>query len=289
MKETQERFFIFIDKLKEKLQEFAVASIPELTEMGNSDTDEYKRSYYRMQAAVLGQLESIIKKAREVKEEKVTNFPYNENSRDAYYQFRTECYAKYQELDDLYDAYRDKIQDTFSEDYEAKYQNILNEYNTIKDKFKCSQCGSPIIINKIYFTTTYITCPACQTKNTFEPSSQAKTLEHLGRSLAEQRTKHLLEEHNKKSEIPHQLYLQAHQIKLSLIHEKDKKIIAQKEQEILELEKQKADIEQEIPFLYINYLRAMFDEWNKINPDLQEEHEKFYNRLLTDYKQTKNI
>ena len=31
-----------------------------------------------------------------------------------------------------------------------------------------------------------------------------------------------------------------------------------------------------------------YDEWNKINPDLQEEHEKFYNRLLTDYKQTKN-
>ena len=71
MKETQERFFIFIEKLKEKLQEFAEASIPELTEMNNSDTDEYKRSYYRMQAAVLGQLESIIKKAQEVKEEKV--------------------------------------------------------------------------------------------------------------------------------------------------------------------------------------------------------------------------
>jgi hypothetical protein len=113
-------------------------------------------------------------------------------------------------------------------------------------------------------------------------------LEHLGRSLAEQRTKHLLEEHNKSAEIPQQLYLQAHQIKLSLIHEKDKQIIAQKEQEIQELENQKAKIEQKIPILYATYLRAMFDEWNKINPDLQEEHEKFYNRILTEYNQRKN-
>ncbi len=288
MKETQERFFVFIEKLKEKLVEFAEAAIPELTEMNNSDTDEYKRSYYRMQSAVLGQLESIIKKARDVKEEKVTYFPYNENSRDAYYKFRTECYAKYQELEDLYVVYRDKIQDTFSEDYEVKYQNILTEYNSIKEKFNCSQCGSHIIIDKIYFTTTYITCGACSTRNTFEPSTQAKTLEHLGRSLAEQRTKHLLEEHNKSAEIPQQLYLKAHQIKLSLIHEKDKQIIAQKEQEIRELENQKAKIEQKIPILYATYLRAMFDEWNKINPDLQEEHEKFYNRILTEYNQRKN-
>lgn len=285
MQETQERFFIFIEKLKEKLQEFAEASLPELKEMNDTDTDEYKRGYHRLKAAVLGQLENILKRAREVKEEKITSFPYNENNRNAYYKFRTECYAKYKELDDLYDIYRNQIENTFSEDYEVKYQNILDEYELTKSSFSCSQCNSPLVIDKIYFTTTYITCSACQTKNTFEPSSQAKSLEHLGRSLAEQRTKHLLEEHNKISEIPQQLYLQTHDLKLSLIHEKDKKIITQKEQKILEIEKQKNEIEKQIPVLYKKYLRAMFDEWNKINPDLLEEHEKFYNRLLIDYKQ----
>lgn len=286
MKETQERFFIFIEKLKEKLREFAEASIPELIEMNNTDTDDYKRSYYRMQAAVFGQLESIIKKAREIKEEKIAYFPSNENNRNAYYQFQTECYAKYQELENLYNIYRNQVENTFSEDYEAKYQKILMEYESIKDHFKCNQCSSPIVIDKIYFTTTYITCPACSTRNTFEPSSQAKTLEHLARNLAEQRTKHLSEEHNRISEIPQQLYLQKHQIKLSLINEKDKSIIAQKEQQMQGLEEHKIEIEQKIPVLYTNYLRAMFDEWNKINPDLQEEHEKFHNRLLTDYKKT---
>jgi len=38
------------------------------------------------------------------------------------------------------------------------------------------------------------------------------------------------------------------------------------------------------PKLYQHYLRAMFDEWNKINPDMEQEHEKFYTRLLNEYK-----
>lgn len=284
MQQTKERFFVFIEKLEEKLKEFAEASIPELIEMNNTDTDEFKRSYHRMKAAVLGQLESIIKKARNTKEEKITYFPYSEKNSNAYYQFRNDCYAKYQALDDLYDNYRNQIENTLSEDYEAKYQKILDEYESIKDKFKCSQCSSPIAIDKIYFTTTYISCPSCQTKNTFEPSSQAKMLEHLGRSLAEQRTRHLLKEHDEIPEKSQQLYLKRHELTLSLIHEKDKTVIAQKEKQMQELEKQRMELEQKAPALYQKYLRAMFDEWNKINPELQEEHEKFYNRLLTDYK-----
>jgi hypothetical protein len=51
-----------------------------------------------------------------------------------------------------------------------------------------------------------------------------------------------------------------------------------------ELEKQKVELESKRPALYQTYLRAMFDEWNKINPALTDEHEKFYNRLLNDYQ-----
>lgn len=286
MQETKERFFVFIGKLEEKLKEFAEASIAELEALNKTDPDEFKRGYHRMKSAVLGQLDSIRKKATDVKEEKIDGFASYDTS-TAYYQLRTECYERYDQLEKLHSHYRELIQNTDAEDFEAKYQKILNEYEAIKDKFRCVQCGSPITIEKIYFTTTYITCPACQTRNTFEPSSQAKMLEHIGRSLAEQRTAHLLKEHDAIPEKTQDLYLQGHHLELSLIHERDKKVIAQKTQEIQELQKQKQELESKRPGLYQTYLRAMFNEWNKINPALAEEHEKFYIRLLNDYKQYK--
>lgn len=286
MQETKERFFVFIGKLEEKLKEFAEASITELEALNKTDPDEFKRGYHRMKSAVLGQLDTIRKKATDVKEEKIDSFASYDTSA-VYYQFRTECYERYEQLEKLHSHYRELIQNTEAEDFEAKYQKILNEYEAIKDKFRCVQCGSPITIEKIYFTTTYITCPACQTRNTFEPSSQAKMLEHIGRSLAEQRTAHLLKEHDAIPEKTQDLYLQGHHLELSLIHERDKKVIAQKTQEIQELQKQKQELESRRPGLYQTYLRAMFDEWNKINPALAEEHEKFYTRLLNDYKQYK--
>lgn len=289
MQETKERFFVFIGKLEEKLKEFAEASIAELEALNKTDPDEFKRGYHRMKSAVLGQLDSIRKKATDVKEEKIDRFAsYDDHhTSTAYYQLRTECYERYEQLEKLHSHYREQVQNTDAEDFEVKYQKILNEYEAIKDKFRCVQCGSPITIEKIYFTTTYITCLACQTRNTFEPSSQAKMLEHIGRSLAEQRTAHLLKEHDAIPEKTQDLYLQGHHLELSLIHERDKKVIAQKTQEIQELQKQKQELESKRPGLYQAYLRAMFDEWNKINPALAEEHEKFYTRLLNDYKQYK--
>lgn len=288
MQEIKGRFFVFIGKLEDKLREFTAASIPELAALNNTDTDEFKRGYLRLKAAVLGQLESIQKKALATKEEKITDFPYQGDDHEiskAYHEFRNECYDRYFLLDKLYSNCCQEIENTHSEDYEVKYQKILDEYEAIKDTFRCSQCGSPIAIDKIYFTTTYITCSACTTRNTFEPSSQAKMLEHIGRSLAEQRTAHLRKEHDEIPEKAQALYLQKHHIELSLIHERDKKIIEQKTAQMQELEKQQQDLESKRPVLYQNYLRAMFDEWNKINPALAEEHEKFYTRLLKDYKQ----
>lgn len=290
MQETKERFFVFIGKLEEKLKEFAGASIPELEALNKGDSDEFKRAYHRMKSAVLGQLGSIRKKALDVKEEKIEGFvlPYDDHAISAvYYQFRAECYKRYDQLDELHLHYHELIENTDAEDFEAKYQKIVDEYEAIKDKFRCVQCGSPITIGKIYFTTTYITCPACQTRNTFEPGSQAKMLEHIGRSLAEQRTAHLLKAHDAIPEKAQELYLQIHHLELSLIHERDKKVIAQKTQEIQELQRQKEELESKRPGLYQTYLRAMFDEWNKINPALAEAHEKFYIRLLNDYKQYK--
>ncbi|MFD1002742.1 hypothetical protein ACFQ21_25680 [Ohtaekwangia kribbensis] len=287
MNETKERFFSFIGKLEDKLREFTAASIPELSELNNTDTDQFKRGYHRMKSAVLGQLDSIQKKALDVKEEKIAGFPYSSNDHEisrVYHEFRNECYDRFFQFEALYAQCRQDVEDTYAEDFEAQYQKILDEHEAIKDKFRCKQCGSPITIDKLYFTTTYITCPACQTRNTFEPSTQAKMLEHIGRSLAEQRTSHLLKEHDEIPKKTQALYLQRHDLELSLIHENDKNIIEQKKAEIQAIEKQQQELESIRPALYQNYLRAMFDEWNKINPALADEHEKFYIRLLNDYQ-----
>ncbi len=283
MIETQVRFFTFIDKLETKLIEFAEASLPELTDLGNNDIDEYKRGYQKMKAAVIGQIDSIRKKAYDVKEEKILPF---QGRTDSYYIFRNECYEKYDKLEKLCNHYRNRVENTYTEDYEAAYEAILTEHTNIKNKFFCSQCGSNILIDKIYFTTTYLSCSACQTQNTFEPSSQAKSLEHLGRSLAEQRTKHLLDEHNELPNKMQELYLEKHHLEISLHTEKDKKIIEQKQAQISQIEAQQKVLETKKPQLYQTYLRAMFDEWNKINPALTQEHEKFYIRLLNDSNST---
>lgn len=284
MQATKERFFVFIEKLKEKLLEFAQAALSEFKDMDESY--EAEQSNHRMKAAVLGQLQSVLKKAEEVKEEKITYFPYSNHDWEvskAYLQFRNECYDKSRELDSLCQVYSNKIEQSFIKDHEAEYQKILEEHERIKNSFKCTQCGSLISIPEIYFTTTYITCEACQTKNTFEPSSQAKTLDDLGRTLAEQRTRHLKQKFEQIPVKAHQFYIEAHHIELSLIHEKDTKVIELKKKQITELKQQKADLEASAPKYYEQYLRAMFDEWNKISPALKEEHEKFHDRLLNDY------
>ena len=72
MEETKARFFSFIEKLEQKVEEFSASSLPELVEMNQTDTDEYKRSYQRMKAAVIGQLDNMQQKALEVKNEKIS-------------------------------------------------------------------------------------------------------------------------------------------------------------------------------------------------------------------------
>lgn len=284
--ETQTRFFAFVEKLELRMKEFAEASIPELTALNATDTDNYKQGYHRMKSAVMGQLDSIRQKGNDVLEEKVDYFQtiaYHQK-RDAFFDFRTQCNQRLDQFEKLYDHYRKDIEATDQEDFEIAYQKILNEFEQIKNKFSCVQCGSPISIDKMYFTTTYLACPTCQTQNTYEPSTQAKGLEQLGRSLAEQRTAHLLKSYEKASAMDQELYLQKHQLEVSLFNEKDKKVIAEKTIQIEALAKQRQDLENSRPMMYQTYLRAMFDEWNKINPAMQQEHEKFYTRLLNEHQ-----
>lgn len=281
MQETKTRFFAFVEKLEARMKEFTEASIPELVALNDSE-DNIKQGFYRMKAAVDGQLNSIKQKAVDVFDEKTSHFLNATNRDDAYYNFREECQNRLNKLEELYHYYQQQVDETDYEDYEIAYQEIVDEFNEIKNKFNCVQCSSPVLIDKMYFTTTYITCPSCQTQNTYQPSTKAKQLEHLGRSLAEQRTKHLLVAHSQLPQKQQDIYVQKHHLEVSLFNEKDQKVIAEKSAQIAALEKEKQELETQSPILYKTYLRAMFDEWNKINPAMEQEHEKFYIRLLTD-------
>ncbi|MEC5145614.1 hypothetical protein [Chitinophaga sp. 212800010-3] len=289
MRDTQQRFVTFVDKLKARLEEFGEASISELQEMNNNDDDAYKQAYHRMKSAVLGQVESIRKKAHDVMEEKIINYEYPRHDAalsKLFYDMRSVCYDRYNDLDELVQRYRESIDATFSEDLEAQYQYILDEYERIKDKFLCTQCGGGLTIDKVYFTTTYITCPFCGTRNTFEPSSQAKSLEHLGRSLAEKRTDHLLKAYQNNARLEQEMFQQKHKLELDAAfernsHEKSKLAVA-----LTDAIQQWENAGRDTIKLYENYLRAMFDEWNKINPALTAEHERFYQRMLQDYHES---
>jgi hypothetical protein len=292
VKENQERFIVFIDKLEDKMKELCEAAIPELKSTFETDEDLYKRAYGRLLSGIKGQLENIRKKISDVYDEKVIavmqdlkssvsiSSPYH----DVLYDFRNACSNRNNAFEEKYNNWLDALNETAEQDLEIKYQEILTEFEAIKNKFTCKQCGSNITIEKIFFISTYLTCPSCQTQNTFEPSTQAKGLEGLGRSLAEQRTAPLLQAYEAEKAMERTLYHERHALSLSGINNDDKKEVEQLNQKMTELETQRQAAIKNAPGLYEIYLRAMFDEWNKIVPDLAVENEKFYDRMLADHR-----
>ena len=250
MSENKERWFVFLDKLENRMDELGTAAVPELIEAYNSKNDPYHQAWYTMSSGIKGQYKSIMDKVRAVKEEKINDFfnyhinqvKFDGKYRTLLYNFREDCLKRENVFEDKYHLWQEKIDATADEDLELKYQNIISEYEGIKNSFSCKQCGAPLLIEKIYFISTYISCTNCQTQNTFEPSTQAQQLEHLGRRLAEKRTAHLLKAYQQENK----------------------------------------------PALYEIYLREMFNEWNKIVPDLSEQNERFYESQLRQFRKYNN-
>lgn len=252
MRQTQERWFVFLQKLEERMKEVCEAAIPQLKEIYEEDTDPYKRAHGRMLAGLLGQLRQMRTKASEVKENKIINFthaaeesfpaitsPAGSSYYNMLYKFKEACYEKHNVFEDNVVRYEKLLQHAAGEpDLETPYRKLLEEFEKNRDRFVCRQCSGNITIPRLFLIATYITCPHCQTQNTFHPSTEAQMVLHNARSLAEQRTAHLLKEYE--SAVPKN------------------------------------------PALYRRYLRAMFNEWNSIVPDMAEENEKFYIRLLKD-------
>lgn len=278
IQENQQRFFDFLDKLEIKMQELTDAAIPELTEMRNSTEESFKMDFHRMKSGIDGQLENIRKKVYDVHDEKILDlyqeikhdYSPKDKDREVLDTFRNECRSRYNLFEEKYQAAREAIDATDYEDYEIAYQKVLDEYAAIKDKFHCKQCGSPISIEKIFFINVHLACSACQTQNTFEPSTQAKMVQHFAQNLAHQRAADLYEKYKIEAEKERLYYHEMHPLKLSLHFEKDAKIKSETEAKIADLEAKRQESIQNTPIFQKDYLHKKYTEWKKITPDLAD-------------------
>jgi RNA polymerase-binding transcription factor DksA len=292
MNDNQSRWFVFLEKLETRMEELCIAAIPELQRAHAEDADVYKRSFGMMLAGVKGQLNSIREKAREVSEDKVGNFfslhssdmSPGDSGRNLLYAFRTACYDREREFEQKHGEWMQQLDQTASRDPEAEYRSIQDEYAALQDRFQCRQCGATIPIRKMFFITTYLACSHCQAQNTFEPSTQARRLEALGRELAEARTAHLLEASNAEKQRHHDLYTMIHENRVRSADSAHQARAREEQNAVWQQERQQAAVKSRE--MYEIYLRAMFDEWNKVVPDLAEYNEKFYQRMLSDFRRS---
>lgn len=289
----EKRWFVFLDRLEERVKEFVEASIPELQEAYKNDTDIAKRTYGRLADSVEGQIESVRKKADKVFSTEIEDYYQHLMSyfvdvdNDDYDGLEdiastTEydsCTPRYKKFEDMMDFWSKKVKDTEGENTESKYKAILEEYEQIKDKFICKQCGSPIVIPRIFLTTAHIECPSCQTQNTFEPSSRARELDYVGQELAEQRTEHLLKAYEDEKEKEGAAWDKISDFESDMDDENEKD-----KAKLLALKAEYQAIRDNIPNMYKAYLKAKFDEWIKLVPQLAEQNQKVYEGWLADYE-----
>ncbi|NML21882.1 hypothetical protein HHL16_13410 [Pseudoflavitalea sp. G-6-1-2] len=285
LNETRDRWYAFLDKLEQRMEELCTEAVPELKQLMATDEDQYKRTFLKVQAGIRGQLQNIRSKASEVYDEKVNAMYYRLNDQvsvlddnhNLLSQFRNDCSDRYHStFDQKLNYWLDQIAQTSARDLEIEYKQIIDEFDSIKDKFTCKQCGGGIRIEKIFLISTYIACPHCQTQNTFEPGTQSRSLQYIARELAEQRTQHLYQAYKKEEALEREIYHINHKLELSLIHEKDKKRIQLVDAEMALNEARRQQSISDAPKLHMQYLRAMYDEWNNITPDLKEHNEKMY-------------
>lgn len=194
IRQTQERWFAFLEKLETRMDEMCTAAVPELKAVFEADTDPYKRAHGRMLAGLLGQLHQVRDKANEVREQQIFGLAAGGDLRyDILHAFREACFDRHRQFEERITHYTTLLKEAAGEqDLEAFYNEQLAAFERISNTFRCKQCSGNIAIPRMFFIATYITCGYCQTQNTFLPSGGAQLVLHQARSLAEQRTAHLL-------------------------------------------------------------------------------------------------
>lgn len=300
MTEIETRWCLFLEKLEARMKELSEASIPELEEMFIVDEDMHKRTYYNFLQSIKAQINNINDKAEDVQdknvsdpldiiEDEITDMD-NDKLSDFFHDLSDRCQKRGEQFGEKVSYWLDELDKTQIQDYELKYKAIHDEYQQVKDKFCCKQCSSPIPINRIYFISTHIMCPSCQTQNTFHPSTRTSELDNIGRLLAEQRTIHLLEAAEQEESREREIYDQIHNLRIERIGyeiDDDTAKIAELDAGIQQLEAQRLTADDNVYQMRLDHLKAMFEEWIKLVPELEDQNRKIYNSRLKEFERTR--
>ena len=289
----EQRLDTFLGKLNERADLLLQGFLAEAPTIMASD-NIHGQAYYRFLSATRGQISTLRQKVNEAKEKQIDPLVFT-YSRDItsplshlVYEWRNRCYDKIHHWEEALHARETKaIVQAEAKDYEAVFQGLIDQYNVEKEKVHCKQCGAKLVIEGMYYYSTYIPCPFCQTQNIFDPGTNARQLEETARKLAEQRSKPILEEHEACNHKERELYHRNHELQLSLIHEKDPSVIRDKKNTIREQEAQRIAAQQKAPLLLEQYYRSVFDEMSKLLPDLREHNERFFQSIQSSYLQHK--
>ena len=195
MRDLEQRFRVFIEKLTERAESLAEETRGAIQEIYDEDADPYKRSFGNFLMGVKGQFKGIIDKAEEVFKQQIkphalsflkTQTPEGELQEEWFRKIHDDFEKWKDKMRDLADSIENQVKKPSAEE---KLREIVEEYNAVKDKFHCSQCGANLEIKELYFISTYITCPYCQTQNTFIPSDKMREYEFVAKDFAEEKTK----------------------------------------------------------------------------------------------------
>ncbi len=138
----------FLEKIETQFDELIAVSELDLCRLYGADNDAYLSLFHSVQH----QLVELMKKTYE-----------NEHG--------YKDYNLYNKLCEKHTVFLERIE---TNGVEQQYHDLLAEFETVKNTLKCTQCGSLLNIDKIYFIPTYIDCPTCYTQNTLNPSQAAR-------------------------------------------------------------------------------------------------------------------
>ena len=184
MKDLEQRFRVFIEKLTERAESLAEETRGAIQEIYDEDADPYKRSFGNFLMGVKGQFKQQIKP--HAPSFLKTQTPEGELQEQWFRKIHDDFEKWKDKMRDLADSIENQVKKPSAE---KKLREIVEEYNAVKDKFHCSQCGANLEIKELYFISTYITCPYCQTQNTFVPSDKMREFEFVAKDFAEEKTR----------------------------------------------------------------------------------------------------
>lgn len=249
----QERWFAFLDKLEVRMDELTTAAVPELQAVFNQDEDPYKRSHSQMLLGLLGQVNHMRDKANEVREDNIISFLYGA------------------------EATLPVITSAAGRDYHNRIMAFrmacINRYYIFDEKI-----NGAIVLLRGAAGEADLESAYQEQLAAFERIRDKFTCKQCGGHLS----------------IPKMFFIDTY-VTCPFCHSQNtfKPATAARmvmhnaralaEQRTAHLLRAFEESNPKNRMLYQQYLRAMFDEWNNIVPDMAAENEKFYQRLLEEY------